>query len=88
MKSSICRALPDYSSPPTSPFAGRLPHFCRPRASPSGEEAALVLYLDRGMPSASMAAQIGGVRTNIIRTDRFRAFGWNERAPKTCGSRH
>ncbi len=31
--------------------------------------------------------QMEGVRTKVIHTDRFRAFGWNEKQSKVCGSR-
>ncbi len=47
-------------------------------------EAALVLYVEQGEPLGAIPAQIDGVRTKIIRTDRFRTFDWNEKPTKAC----
>jgi hypothetical protein len=47
-------------------------------------EAALVLYVEQGKTLGAIPAQINGVRTKIIRTDRFRAFDWNEKPTKAC----
>jgi len=51
------------------------------------EEAALVLYVDQAKASGVFPIQMEGVRTKIIYTDRFRAFGWNEKYPNVCSSR-
>lgn len=40
-------------------------------------EAALVLFVDRDMSYAAPAV-LDGARTQVVRTDRFRAWGWNE----------
>ncbi len=50
-------------------------------------EAAIVLYLEQGKPSGAIPAQIDGVRTKVIRTDPFRAFGWNEKPAQACPPR-
>jgi len=50
-------------------------------------EAAIVLYLEQGKPAGTIPAQIDGVRTKVIRTDPFRAFGWNEKPANTCPPR-
>ncbi len=47
-------------------------------------QAAVVIYLEEGKSSAPVPAQIDGVPTKIIKTDRFRAIGWNEKPQKTC----
>ena len=47
-------------------------------------EAALVLYIEKGRAAGAIPVQMDGVRTRVIRTDRFRAFGWNESATSIC----
>ncbi len=47
-------------------------------------EAAIVLYVERSMPAEAIPAEIEDVRTRVARTDHFRAFGWNEKAPQAC----
>ena len=54
-------------------------------SSDSPGEAALVLYIELGKPVGVVPTQIDGVRTKVIRADRFRAFGWNEKPTRTCG---
>jgi hypothetical protein len=51
-------------------------------ADPS--EAVVVIYLEEGRPHGPIPAELDGVRTNVVRTDAFRAFGWNERNPQPC----
>src|SRR6266446_965786 len=46
-------------------------------ADPS--EAVIVIYLEEGRPHGPIPAELDGVRTNVVRTDAFRAFAWNER---------
>jgi hypothetical protein len=41
-------------------------------------EAVVVLYLEQGRAHAPLPARLDGVRTRVIRTDEFRAYGWNE----------
>jgi hypothetical protein len=50
-------------------------------------EAVVVIYVEAGRSHAPMPTQLNGVRTRIIRTDRIRAYGWNEEMekPLTCG---
>jgi hypothetical protein len=52
-------------------------------------EAVLVIYLEAGRPAPAIPAMIDGVSTHVIRTDRFRAFGWNEpqAAPAACSAK-
>jgi hypothetical protein len=49
-------------------------------------EAAIIIYEDQDLPANSLPATIQGVRTKIVRTDRFRASGWNERARRSCSA--
>jgi len=51
-------------------------------ADPS--EAVVIIYLEEGRPHGPIPAELDGVRTNVVRTDAFRAFGWNERNPHPC----
>jgi hypothetical protein len=53
-------------------------------SSDSPGEAALVLYIELSKPVGVVPIQIDGVRTKVIRADRFRAFGWNEKPSRTC----
>lgn len=47
-------------------------------------EAVLVLFVDKDM-SYTAPAVLDGARTQVIRTDRFRAWGWNEHEqPRAC----
>jgi hypothetical protein len=48
------------------------------RSTDDPSQAALVIYLDKSFASRSIPAQIEGVRTKVIRTDRFRAYGWGK----------
>lgn len=41
-------------------------------------EAVVVIYLEQGRAHAPLPARLDGVRTHVIRTDEFRAYGWNE----------
>ena len=53
-------------------------------------EAVLVVYLETGRALARpIPSQIDGVRTVVVRTDRFRAFGWNEKQQerRSCSAR-
>lgn len=47
-------------------------------------EAVVVIYLEQGRVHGPIPAELEGVRTHIIRTDEFRAFGWNEPAVQPC----
>jgi hypothetical protein len=41
--------------------------------------ATLVIYVEQGRPHGQIPAEIDGVKTVTIMTDRFRAYGWNEK---------
>lgn len=41
------------------------------------EEAAVVVFLEQGKPHAPVPVQLDGVRTKVVTTDRFRAYGRN-----------
>jgi hypothetical protein len=51
-------------------------------------EAAIVLFIDRSKRYTPPAV-VGGVRTKIVRSEPFRAYGWNERkrAQPSCSAR-
>lgn len=49
-------------------------------------EAAVVLFVDKDMAYAAPPV-LDGARTKVVRSDRFRAWGWNERRqPRACTS--
>jgi hypothetical protein len=52
------------------------------QADPS--EAVVVVYVEQGQMHAPIPAELDGVRTLVVRTDAFRAFGWNELQPRPC----
>ena len=39
-----------------------------------------MIYVDKDVSSNPIPAQIDGVRTKVIRTDRFRAYGWGKQS--------
>jgi hypothetical protein len=49
-----------------------------------GFETVVVIYLEQGRLQEPIPSELDGVRTEVIRTDAFRAYGWNEPGPKTC----
>lgn len=51
-------------------------------ADPS--EAVVVIYLEQGRMHGPIPAELDGVRTLVVRTDAFRAFGWNEPQTRPC----
>ena len=51
-------------------------------ADPS--EAVVLIYLEEGRSHSPLPAELDGVRTEVVRTDAFRAFGWNEPQPQDC----
>ena len=51
-------------------------------ADPS--EAVVVVYLEQGRTHGPIPAELDGVRTLVVRTDAFRAFGWNEPQTRPC----
>ncbi len=48
------------------------------RSADDHASAVIVIYVDKGRASFPVPPQIDGVRTQVIRTDRFRSFGWGE----------
>ena len=53
-------------------------------SSQDPSEAAVIVYLEEGRSHAPLPAELDGVRTEIVRTDAFRAFGWNELPQHGC----
>ncbi len=50
-------------------------------------EAVVVIYVQEGRAHGPIPAELDGVRTQVIRTDAFRAYGWNEPAAKPCSAK-
>jgi len=51
------------------------------------EEAAVVVFLEQGKSHAPVPVQLDGVRTKVVTTDRFRAYGGNKSGHRTCALR-
>jgi hypothetical protein len=49
-------------------------------------ESAVIVYLERGVPSAPIPATLDGRRTRVIATDRFRSFAWGYEQRPVCGA--
>jgi hypothetical protein len=52
--------------------------------------ATIVIYVEEGRSHAPLPAELDGVRTQIILTDRIRAYGWNEpqvAAARSCSAK-
>jgi hypothetical protein len=49
-------------------------------------ESAVIVYLERGVPSAPLPAILDGRRTRVITTDRFRSFAWGHEQRPVCGA--
>lgn len=57
-------------------------------AEDNDSEAVVVIYVEIGRPHPLIPTHLDGVRTEIISTGRFRAYGWNEAlAPGACSSK-
>jgi len=57
------------------------------RSADEHSSAALAIYVDKSKASGPIPAQIDGVRTNVVRTDRFRSYGWGKEetpVPAAC----
>jgi hypothetical protein len=50
------------------------------RSTDDRSQAALVIYVDKDVASNPIPTQIDAVRTKVIRTDRFRAYGWGKQS--------
>jgi hypothetical protein len=47
--------------------------------------AAMIIYVEQGRAHGPIPAEIDGVKTVVVITDRFRATGWNEsNEPRSC----
>lgn len=57
-------------------------------AEDNPDEAVVVIYVEAGRVHGPIPSQIDGVRTEVIRTDRFRAWGWNEPVGASCRASH
>ncbi len=53
-------------------------------SSADASEAVVLIYLEQGRLHGPIPSELDGVQTEVIRTDAFRAYGWNEPAPKAC----
>jgi hypothetical protein len=53
-------------------------------SSEDRSEAVVLIYLEEGRAHSPLPAELDGVRTEVVRTDAFRAFGWNEPAQDSC----
>jgi len=56
-------------------------------SSEDPSEALVLIYLEEGRSHSPLPADLDGVRTEVIRTDAFRAFGWNEPQQQGCSIR-
>ena len=55
------------------------------RSDDAPGESAVVVYMEKGMAHAAVPATINGVRTKVVETQRFKAFGWgHEKARPAC----
>ncbi len=48
-------------------------------------EAVVVIYVEQGVAAGHIPAELDGVKTKIVRTDKIRAYGWNEQTRRSCG---
>jgi hypothetical protein len=53
-------------------------------SSEDPSEAVVIIYLEEGRGHAPLPSDLDGVRTEVVRTDAFRAFDWNEPAQRGC----
>jgi len=53
-------------------------------SSEDPSEAVVLIYLEEGRSHSPLPADLNGVRTEVVRTDAFRAFGWNEPQQLGC----
>ena len=57
------------------------------RSADEHSSAALAIYVDKSKISGPIPAEIDGVRTKVVRTDRFRSYGWGKEetpVPAAC----
>jgi hypothetical protein len=53
-------------------------------SSGNRSEAVVLIYLEEGRAHSPLPAELDGVPIEVVRTDAFRAFGWNEPAQRSC----
>ena len=53
-------------------------------SSEDPSEAVVIIYLEQGRAHAPLPSDLDGVPIEIVRTDAFRAFGWNEPRQTGC----
>jgi hypothetical protein len=53
-------------------------------ADAATSEAVIIVYVEQGRAHGTIPSELNGVRTQVIRSDRFRAYGWNEPEPRAC----
>lgn len=53
-------------------------------SSEDPSEAVVLIYLEEGRSHSPLPADLNGVRTEVVRTGAFRAFGWNEPQQRGC----
>jgi hypothetical protein len=53
-------------------------------SSENPSEVVVVIYLEEGRAHSPLPVELNGVRTEVVRTDAFRAFGWNEPMQRNC----
>ena len=56
-------------------------------SSEDPSEPVIVIYLEQGRAHGPIPSQLSGVRTEVIRTDAFRAYGWNEPDQRPCSAK-
>ena len=57
-------------------------------ANPDNEDEAVInIYVEQGRAYGRIPEFLNGVRTNVIATDKIRAFGWNEKQPGSCSAK-
>ncbi|HET6936118.1 MAG TPA: hypothetical protein VFI72_14850, partial [Candidatus Angelobacter sp.] len=54
------------------------------RSDDNPAETAIVVFTLQGASHAAIPATIDGVRTKVVDGDKYRAFGWNEKAALAC----
>ncbi len=50
-------------------------------------EVVVLIYLEQGRAHGPIPSELNRVRTEVIGTDRFRAYGWNEPDLKPCSAK-
>jgi len=56
-------------------------------SSEDRSEPVIVIYVEQGRAHGPIPSELNGVRTEVIRTEAFRAYGWNEPDRKVCSAK-